>query len=76
MTFLRVTMLFVCVTMLWGCEFFRDDVTRAQRNCEQAWQASDDTEHAEDAKHCRLVRSTCEIDLEGAACQALLERYR
>lgn len=65
-----------CTGLLPGCEFFRDEVERAERNCVQVAQPVDDGAVDDGAKHCQLVRSACEMDREGAACQALLERYR
>ncbi len=74
LTTFRVVTVACAVLGLTACEFFRDDVSRAQRNCERVTTQAGEP-GVDPVKHCQLVRKACDMDREGAACQALLERY-
>ncbi|MBV62526.1 MAG: hypothetical protein CMH65_14645 [Nevskiales bacterium] len=78
---MRETLLVVGLSllMLSACELVKDDVARAERNCQRAQQEQADAqenEGAPSARRCGLIRATCDMDRRGPACQALLERYQ
>lgn len=67
------------LALLPGCELARDEVARAERNCQRTQQeqtSQAQTGRVVPARRCGLIRATCDMDRRGPACEALLERYQ